>query len=235
MNAYKFIMACMFLLTIADFSSAQDGSVKVKVFDGTTTPQSDANKYDAKNYLYINPYLLPRGILSLGYERVLHEKHSILAELGITYRDYIYETANDIDAGFFGDNSSKVRVGKYLQVGYKFYPTGIDDFDGGFYISPSFMLRNYNLTDNIEFYNGKTYVPAMVDMSYSMNELALKFGFCRESWLLNDLISDLYFGVGSRTITSHGYTTTSNFVLVPTTQIVHKPALYLGVKFGIVL
>ena len=69
--------------------------------------------------------------------------------------------------------------------------------------------------------------------SYSMQQYALKFGYCTESWWFDDLIADVYFGVGLGETTTHGYEVVKN-ALALTTKTEQKPALYLGVKIGFV-
>lgn len=230
-----FALTCMFLIGIVNFSIAQDTQVKVRVFDGTTPEEEETKKqniHNDKNFISINPYLLGRGAFTIGYERALHEKHSLSIDIGLTYRDYVYELVTNDDF-YVSDDNATARVGRYLQVAYKFYPKGVDDFDGGFYFSPQAILRNYNVSEDIEEFIGTTYVTTTVDRSYSMKEFALKFGYCTESWLFDDMISDVYFGIGSREVKSMQSEDYANPTLV-TEVIERRPAVYFGVKFGFV-
>lgn len=229
-------LACTFFLLTVRFAHCQDNQIKVKVFDGTPQPKGETapnTKYNNKNFLNINPYLLGRGVFAVGYERVLHFKHSLQLDLGLAYRDFVHEATLDQGLGLGSDRKVNVKTGSYLSAGYKFYPKGFHDFDGGFYVSPSVILKNYNLSEDIEYNTSTTTLTATVDRSYSMQEVALKFGYSSESWWFDDLISDFYFGVGSREITTNSYENTNN-TLTLTRQTERKPALYLGVKLGFV-
>jgi hypothetical protein len=235
MTRFTIVFACMFLLVNVKFLVAQDNQVKVRVFDGTTPEEESAtqqNKYNSRNFININPYLLARGAFTIGYERALHEKHSISVDVGLTYRDYVYEFATSDDF-LFSEENVTVEIGHYLHVAYKLYPKGINDFDGGFYVSPLVIFRDYKLSEDVTYFTGTVDEVVRLDRSYKMREYALKFGYCVESWWFDDLIADVYFGVGSRQTTYKEYDEAQNYVLVaePTER---KPALYLGVKLGLV-
>jgi hypothetical protein len=231
----KSILFTFLFLSANLFCMGQDGPVKVRVFDGTTPEEETTAKksiFNDKNLLSINPYLLARGVFTVGYERALHQNHTMLIDIGLTYRDFIYEFSTS-DEFLFGEENVKVGIGKFVQVAYKFYPKGTDDFDGGFYLSPALIFRDYKLTETVTYLNGTINESVDLDRNYKMNEYALKFGYCVESWWFDDLIADVYFGVGSRQITRKEYDEAQNYKLIGELPE-RKPALYFGVKIGVV-
>src|SRR5688572_3654554 len=122
---YKFTPVIFFSLILAliatSQSLAQKDSVRVRVFDGSgeelQRPSKPKIQYDDKNYVNWNIYLLARGAFVLGYERILHPKHAVSVDLGLTYRDFIYEglKTETLEGG-------SAETGHYIGVAYKFYP-----------------------------------------------------------------------------------------------------------------
>jgi hypothetical protein len=231
-----FVVISFVLFQTPAFS--QRDSVRVRVFDGTDQPATTySSSYDDKNYLRMNLYLIARGAFVLGYERILHEKHALSIDAGFTYRDFIYEFAsrNEEDFAF---EEAQVKVGHYVEVGYKFYPKDYQDFDEAVYLSPGFISRAYNLTQEVEYTNASgNYATRDVDFSYAMNDVFLKLGYVAEGRLLDDLIMDVYAGFGYRQLSSNSYEliesqTGSGDVLQPTTETKNAPAIYLGARIG---
>lgn len=216
---------------------AQTDSIRVRVFDANGEDLLASNRKtvpDDKNYVNFNPYLLARGAFVIGYEYVLHPKHSFIVEAGLTYRDFIFEAAHNDNIDF---GTGKVNLGHYIAANYKFYPKDYNDFDEGFYISPGFISRQYNLSHEVEYYDGNEYRIQEVDASYSFTDYSFKMGIVRESWWIDDLITDVYFGVGSRTRVFNEYEIVPNdaasgdhVVVTETTEKI--PALYFGVRIG---
>jgi hypothetical protein len=204
------------------------------VFDGSgeelQRPPKVKPVYSDKNYLGWNLYLLGRGAFVLGYERILHPKHALNIDVGLTYRDFIYEGINTETL-----ESGSAKTGHYVAASYKFYPKDYSDFDGGVYLSPGFINRSYSVSYDVTYNNGVSSRTTKVDGSYSMTEYLFKMGYVRESDWFDDLISDFYIGVGSRSITRNTYdvVSTGNVDKIVTgTTTKRVPALYVGLKIG---
>lgn len=214
---------------------AQRDSVRVRVFDGTGNelqrPPKVRPAYNDKNYIGWNLYALGRGAFVLGYERILHPKHAINVDLGLTYRDFIYEGINTETL-----ETGSAKTGHYVAAFYKFYPKEYSDFDEGLYLSPGVINRSYSVSYNVDYYNGSSTKTAKVDGGYSMTEYLFKMGYVRESYLFDNLIGDMYIGVGSRSITRNTYdVVTDNFgaeKITTAKETKRVPALYLGFKIG---
>lgn len=230
------IFSVFALILISTFPVlAQRDSVRVRVFDGSgeelQRPSKVQASYDDKNFFGWNVYLLGRGAFVLGYERILHPKHGITIDAGLTYRDFIYEGYND---DLFDE--AEVKVGHYVAASYKFYPKDYNDFDGGLYLSPAVANRAYSRTNTVSYYyNGTNSKTAEVDVGYNVTEYSFRMGYVRESFI-DDLIADFYMGVGGRQITSNSYdvVTDNGGVqrIVATKDTKKLPALYLGFKIG---
>lgn len=231
-------MRKVILLVILAFSHnlySQGTQVKVKVFDvdGTEYENNSKNNIqkDDLNYFKLNPYLLFRGAFTLGYERILHSKHGIEINGGFTYRDFIFEGFDGLESE--GENVN-VKIGYIIDIAYKFYPKHYGNFDGP-YLSPGFLIRQYNTESEVSYnYSDLKWV----DTGYSMKETYLKFGYVYESFWLDEVIIDAYFGFGLRSYKRNDYeieyVSNSNDEL--NTFITEKtvPAIYLGAKIGFV-
>lgn len=234
MHKFTLVIFPVFLTFLSTSSIlAQRDSVRVRVFDSNgqdlQTPKVK-HAYNDQNYFSWNLYLLGRGAFVLGYERVLHPKHSVNVDLGLTYRDFIYEglKTETLDGG-------SAKTGHYVSAAYKFYPNEYNDFDGGLYLSPGIINRAYSVTIDAEYYDGTDTKTAQVDGSYSMTEYFFKMGYVRESAFFDDLITDIYIGVGSRSVTNHTYEVTSSSGIdevVTMKETTRVPAFYLGLKIG---
>lgn len=245
------VTASIFFVLFLGSSFAQ---VKVQVFDGNeTAPSSDKNNgyVGDKNLITFNSYMLPRGIFSLGYERVFHSMHSLNINAGLTYRDFIFEAFNESKYNFLsGARDRTVKANFMMEGNYKFWPKHYSEFEGP-YLSPGFAIKNYTMTDKIDasaLYNyGSTAVSGVEqEVSYTMTEVYAKFGYMYESWWLDDVIVDIYCGFGLRNVqldyytieeipqsSSYSYTNTATHKVVPQSTQLSVPAVYLGAKIGI--
>lgn len=212
---------------------AQSDSIRVRVFDGTEQQPTSTAHYD-KNFARLNYYLLARGAVTLGIERILHDRHAVSVDAGLTYRDFIYEIM--FDEGEFEFEGVDVKVGTYLDLAYKFYPRRYHNFDGEFYLSPGFIARNYNIAQNVTFHDGTISRTQKVDKGYGMREAYLKFGYVNPGLFFDDLILDYYFGFGLRDVQSKGYeiqdAVSGGQRIVPTEKVQSLPAIYMGIKIG---
>jgi hypothetical protein len=234
MRRKHFLTCTTFLLLISsDFAFAQRDSIRVHVFNGTEPVTSSTNYFD-KNFIRLNYSLIARGAFTIGIERILHDKHAVTLDVGLTYRDFIYEFSFDEGIDF---ENAEVKAGTYLDVAYKFYPGRYHNFDGEFYLSPGAITRNYNVFQHVDVYDGSNYRTEKVDKSYSMREAYLKFGYVSEGRIFDDLIVDIYCGLGLREVRSNTYeiqTANSGTEKVVTMKDIQSlPAIYAGLRIGL--
>ncbi|MEI9920895.1 MAG: hypothetical protein WDO14_19185 [Bacteroidota bacterium] len=161
------------------------------------------------------------------------DRHAVSVDVGLTYRDFIYELSHDL----YGVKNVTVKVGTYLDVAYKFYPNRYHNFDGEFYLSPGVILRNYNIFQDVGYYDGIVTRTQKVDVGYGMREAYLKFGYVTPGRMLDDLIVDYYIGFGVRQVRSEGYNTVDTGFggaqkIVTTETFKNSLSIYLGLKVG---
>jgi hypothetical protein len=236
----KILVTALSLVCINVFlAQAQSDSIRVRVFSEPSHDNTEAPLPEDRNYIAINPWYLARGAFTVAYEEVLQEKHALVVTGGLTYRDFMYEfLGNDFGGADEGEvEGVTVRIGTLYDIAYKFYPNGYNDFDG-IYVSPGIVGRSYKTSKTVTYYNSSgDEVSADVNTSYKMNEAYIKFGYISESWLIDGMITDIYFGVGMRKIFSHSYelednSTGSGQFLSMGNKTKQSPCLYLGVKIG---
>ena len=180
-----------------------------------------------------NYCLLARGVFMLNYENLLDPKLSIEVGAGFTYRDLLYETSK---ATYFLGNGFKPNVRFALEAGVRFYPQEQDDFEG-IYLSPMISYRSYSFSvdNNSSQYTYPT-LPGF-NLGYRFTDLQLKFGYQYESGAMDiDVLSDFYFGVALRNVTTSYYKedkTGSSLTLIPITKKTSFPTLLIGCKLAI--
>ena len=200
----RFLIIVVFAICGAPIVKGQDDEVKVRVFDAdgqqvTGERESFVPYGEGSNYIYLNSYLLLRGALVFGYERILSDKHSITLSAGPTYEDF-YEVFKG-DEFFLSDEGKAIAWGHYLSLAYKFYPRGYQSFDGGIYLSPGWVNRKYNY-DHIVSYSINTAFGAspetiLVKGGKDMSELFLKIGYVYESFLIGRLTTACIWALDS--------------------------------------
>lgn len=224
----------LMILCISHCVFAQQNGVKVKVFDADEVEtQNNTQKtpyLGDLNFIKINPYLLLRGAFTVGYERVLHPKHAVEINGGLTYRDFIYEKWELLDS----DYESTTKIGQIVDLSYKFYPKFYNNFEG-LYVSPGFLARKYNIEKNVDYNYSRS--SKLIPNGYSMKEMYLKFGYVYESWWFDDLLIDTYCGIGMREIKKQDYEIVDGIngnsetirTFISKTSL---PSIYLGIKMG---
>ncbi len=188
---------------------SNDSNIKIQVFDNNTTinksdKKNDADYVDDKNYFSLNFFTIARGNLVLNYERILSSKHAIVFGVGVTYRDIIFEIINNKRLNLFygsGENNLVFKPGYLFEFAYKFYPKYYANFDG-IYLSPFIAFKAHFFENEYQTYNTSNfnYGTKTYDGGYNMFESGLKFGIVRESLFFDELITDIYFGIGIRHI-----------------------------------
>jgi hypothetical protein len=248
------MLAAMMLSTGASF-----GQGKIKVFtEGENKSAAPVRKGDL-NQIKFNPWLIPRGVLAVQYERILNDKFSMEGGLGVTvFADMIFEVNHalrnpgKLDAlgnGAGMTASSNSGMGPAISGAISFWPKGNKDFDG-IYLRSQMSFRQYNLgtytftTDIPDGQGGFIAKEQPFRQGYSIFDWGLLFGRQKEKWS-SSFLSDAYIGLGFRvanyTLVSSeersipditmGTRTYTDYTVGRTTRIL--PQLYMGYAFGI--
>ncbi len=129
------------------------------------------------------------GTINLEYERVLTDKSSVLAEIGIGIPTDIGETVFEA-SGVDGTTAEGISVneGKYSNfyfVGeYRIYTKG--EGARGFYFGPYLKLSNYSIDIDGEYNNtavGLNNIPAEIDVNMFVGAVGAGIGY---QWLIGD-------------------------------------------------
>ena len=238
----KIIIPLIFASLFCGWLPAQnEKSAKVTVFKpGTEATKSEdpAPTVTLMNVIKWNNYLLLRGVFMINYERKLNDNISVEAGLGLTYRDWIFESTKlGQDLDLFASNFNKPIIKLATEFGLRYYPNGHDNFEG-FYLSPMVSYRGYGF--ETQGLNSGTYpLPGATNNKpgYTFVDLQAKIGYQFESFFSWDILRDFYVGVGYRnafvkqyvettTSTSQGNLTTANF----TKSQMHFPQILAGLK-----
>lgn len=194
---------------------------QIETFDPNTPvtiPQkSTESSFRPLVALSINPSLMVMGMFGLHGEIGLTDKISLCVGGGVTTRDYKYEAFNN-SASYFATRSRdnfnfasldesecrRASFGKFFDAQLKFFPNGHDDLEG-LYFGPDFRYRNYNVDKSIyESTDGRFAIYESVDftkavskpLDYSMFDGIFKIGYLNESQMYDNLVGDIYFGLG---------------------------------------
>ncbi|RZL30942.1 MAG: hypothetical protein EOP00_35715 [Pedobacter sp.] len=173
------------------------GNKKVQVFSNDDYFNDNSRKTKNKNLVKLNPLLIGFGELPFYYERRIHPMFSVEAGIGPTI-------SNELTLGLaYGENNINLfpdniesQLGFTFKSGLRFYPNGKRDFPEGLYFSPELRYRvfKYGLLqgDNTGFET------SIKDLKASDFDFVMLGGYQLESFLLDDLYVDYYFGVGIR-------------------------------------
>ena len=238
------IIIFFLLIIISSFSYGQTRSRTSNLVSHSTISRinfshgPDPFGINTKNYLCFNTMLIFRGILSFGYERVLTDKSTLMANFGLTHRDFIYEIWGNNQLDLL-DRTTKSSIGYFLDLSYKFYPNDFDDFNA-LYFSPGIAYKKYNLKA-IDQYGKGSSISQELNVGYTMTEGYIKIGYMYEAFLFDDVTVDAYFGFGYRSINQNTYeeipsadlNNSRQYTLQPKTITINVPAIYLGTRIGI--
>jgi hypothetical protein len=211
MNKYLYVLLLFSFTSIFGQIETFDPNTPV------TIPQkSTESSFRPLVALSINPSLMVMGMFGLHAEVGLTDKFSLCVGGGITTRDYKYEIFRT--SGMFGSgrqnktnftsyssiNSSRPAFGKFFDAQLKFFPNGHDDLEG-LYFGPDFRYRNYiedksiyESTDGrFAIYESVEFTKAVsMPLGYSMFDAIFKIGYLNESEIYDNLVGDIYFGLG---------------------------------------
>jgi hypothetical protein len=262
----KILSIIVFLICSKNIYSSDTNKVTVTIYDPfnakTTLTKEEIKIY--KNAFKWNMGILPRGAFMLNYERSFVRFFTSEIGLGLTYRDYIFELVNYDDMGNYPTTNGSVKssLGFAFDGAFRFYPKE-GDFEG-FYFSPIYRYRNYNLEiersysnitqsnddNNTDYYNynynynsenvfSKT--TKWYNADYKASEMGFVVGWQYEGWWTEMLI-DWYFGISYRNVSYniHKEVYDKEFTYdVKRIDVIpvkkSYPALLCGVKIGFTL
>jgi len=197
----KLIFCLFFSLNIVFAYSQQqklNKTVVTSLFDSTASSKLDAHYAFKWNYC-----LLSRGMLFFNYERMISSpKCSYEIGAGITYRDFVFEKFND---EYKFNNASNIKFGYAVEGAIRYYfsygYTTQTEFYG-FFISPVFSFRKYDIPQNIIFPINNQ-LSTSFNPGYSFSDFQLKIGHIGSSLFEEmtyrvDLVSEIYVGIAMR-------------------------------------
>ncbi len=179
-----------------------------------------------KNAVKWNWSLLSRGVFMLNYERELKPWISLEVGAGLCYRDFIYEGMEDLWM-YEGDESSTAIIKPAFETRVRLYPFLLDDMEG-FYCSLGYINRNYGLETD---WNDVIY-----ESSYKFNESQFLVGWQYESFWIDNILADFYFGIGLRNYKLKTYD--EEYINGSSSYLLNekdgsKPAFYMGWKLTV--
>lgn len=266
---YKIIVLILFSINFIQAQKNQKNAPKVNLrpneLDQTYTPpknslfDDDAKKNDYsgttpvtfKNVISFNPFLLPRSIFALGYERSINDYLGVATSIGYNYkRDWI----QTFGSAFYGDefsinksnsiislsdiiaNTSFKSGGIYASLELKIYLEG-EPFEGSYFGIQtrynSYVLQFDNQNNNYNFAN-----PSDNNVTIKNSSLLFLWGFSSVKGTAKvPVIHNLYTGVGIRNTTYDSYTTnndntTTIYTKSNSRESVSGLSFVLGYTFG---
>jgi hypothetical protein len=231
----KFSLSTFIALMVVMLGVAQqDNSVKISVFK----PEEKTSKpvpppQELQNYIKWNYSLIGRGVFLLNYEKPVAKLFSTEVGVGVTYRDFIFESFYDRYTPKFVSQSA--GLGFALEGGARFFPAGFDNFEG-FFLSPVISFRRYNVPVDEKLIQGNS--ATTLKQGYDFTDLQFKIGYAYESWWFDDIVSEFYAGVAMRYATSRyytegSYTPNGQQTLIPNTVNFKYPQFLMGMKIGV--
>ncbi|HRY31418.1 MAG TPA: hypothetical protein P5531_00440 [Bacteroidales bacterium] len=188
----KTFIICLLLLPVLlvrGQQPEQSGIIVYKPFEATDSLDPE-NIHIDKTSIKWNYTLALRGVFALSAEYMFTHKLSGEVGLGPTYRDFIFETIQDIQESDFPDISDQeVSMGYMVSGSLRFYPKE-GDLEG-IYISPLFRYRNYKISTS----EGSTTGAIDVPIGYRIRELAFIIGY-QSFALATELTYEAYVGFG---------------------------------------
>lgn len=219
----KKVFFCMVL--ICNIVTGQNSTVVV--FDAEDAQEVNIEKETVlKNAMKWNWSLLSRGVFMLNYERELKPWISLEVGAGLCYRDFIFEGIDESE--FYDLNESSTAIIKpAFESRVRVYPFLLDDMEG-FYCSLAYLKRNYAFENDVD--------DVIYESSYRFNESQFLVGWQYESFWIDNILADFYFGVGLRNYKTKSYD--EDYINGSASYLLNeedgsKPAFYLGWKLTV--
>lgn len=182
-----------------------------------------------KNVFKVSLFELISGDFPIYYERVLSNKFSVEASIGITFGDYIGGLTSDIGVNPL-ENDLDSKYGFSLSAAIRFYPIEVLE---DFYIAPEFKFRKYKWDRDIETSNDnppfKTTTRTFSESrKYAIPRITIGYAFFYD----NQLSFDYHLGIGMNTPTESIYRMDED--RVTTEKLNTRPRFHIGFKIGYV-
>lgn len=166
----------------------------VIVYSSDTTQQIQTKSKVDMNVFSWNFSLLGRGAIAFEYDRKINDYLQFMVGAGVTLINPWYAFRNFVNVfGVDGeDNLKNVKPGILLEFAPKIFPKQMDDLDG-FYISPMYRYKTYNMIKEHYDYNSDT--RKEYKHSTLSHDITVTFGWQIEEGLFG-AFSSYYFGAG---------------------------------------
>jgi len=183
----KKLMLTAVLLTYCSTYFAQEEGKVVYVRMDKPKDNKPARMVDLDNVFKFDPLRMLSGEINFAYERRVGDKSSFEVELG--------PTVSQLGGFQFGTNHSyggyaSSRMGMFGSIGFRYYPLDDRVAFNGFYVSPKYTYKNYNVNYSIP--NDAT--APTVDGYDNMSNFTFNVGI--QTWVAKNFSIDYYAGVG---------------------------------------
>ncbi len=224
----RFLLFVLLLLSLG-FLQAQNSSgvtTYSPFSSGKSKPSEPPEKELGKQVVKCHAFLLTRGAFVLGFERALNDAFSLEAQLGITYRDYLFENLHD-GVGFGSDFDEDVQSfgGPFMGLMGKFYFNR--DFPEGGYIGSLVRNRIYNM----KVKSGST-GDDLIKTNYQMTEFGVFIGY-QYSGYYTEAVYDFYIGPAISWAHYDSYDLDDNNVYVKSRAKLQYPVMIFGFNIGL--
>lgn len=188
------------------------------------TPEKEVKGLE-NQIMKCHTFLLVRGAFVLGYERNLNDAFSLEAQLGMTYRDFLFELMHD-GVGFGEGMEENIESfgGPYLGLAGRYYFNHV--FSEGGYIGAVVRNRNYHMkikTDDA--------LLTRINLNYQMTEFGVFLGYQYEGYY-TDAIYELYIGPAISWARYDSFSTTNPGEIEVSRQNVQYPVILFGFNIG---
>lgn len=222
----KFVLLA--LTTAVLSAKAQDP--KVVVFNSSS--DNKPAYLEKHNLIKFNVIEAFAGDFAFYYERIMADKLSLEAGLGVTLSDY-FSTFYNSDFTFdFADDSVEPLLGFSFALGGRYYPFRAAD---EFYFAPEFKFKNYK---NNRYYTDNNNVEQVVLESTRWVVPRISFGYVY--FFDDNIFVDYFAGFGIGSVTSNqleqsynGVTGLWEYEIESKRRLV--PRFHIGVKIGVAI
>lgn len=179
------------------------------------------------NVVKFNYTLMVRGAFVFGYERELNRSFSVEGELGMTYRDYIFEL-RDIMTDVFEtfESKTKTKGGVFISAKTKYYIN--DEFPYEWYVAPLLRFRSYNTYTEVKDYLSNSVTNRQ--LNYQMTEFGFLVGYQNDTW--SDLMWETYFGPGFTKAKYDTYPNKADNDYTRVSKSISYPTFFWGCTIG---
>jgi hypothetical protein len=216
-------------------------SSDVQVFDKAKDDYDyfDKKKGDnsnPKNFIKINPFEALDGTFPIFFERVLTNKFSVEAGLGLTTTSETFAELRGIFGNSDYNNFVKGNTGNLFKLGFRYYSSKSDDIPEGPYFALEYQVKTYKF-DALRYDasgSSTVYSAPYTPSTVTNGDFRILFGY--QALSSGNFSWDYYLGVGWRQHTFNGWynedvNSSSKYTLGSSSSA--RPIFILGVKIGI--